>query len=500
LGEKMKLIENTDGLDIDIISGKFDDDFSDLVFNTKNVVKDCLFVCIKGRNFDTHDVIDEIVKLGAKAVVVERDIKRDDICVIKVDSTRAALARLSAAYFGHPAKKMKIIGITGTKGKTTSSHMLKKLLEQDAKVGLIGTNGITVGDIHRSTLNTTPESYELQKTFKECLDAGCEYVVMEVSSQAVMLKRIEGIKFYIGIFTNISPDHIGPDEHKDFTEYLMYKSLFFKQCEKTVVNADDEHSAYILEQSTSDEKYEFGKRGDFVINNINYISKKDFLGTSFCISCSNNVKDKYRISEVGDILVGIPGEFNVYNALSALSAAIICRVKPAVLQTALKDIKVNGRMEVAYSSHDIKIIIDYAHNAISTESLIKTLRRYEPKRLVVVFGSGGNRSKDRRYSMGEICGKMADFSVVTADNSRYEKTEDIIADIVEKLSATGGKYITVPDRKEAIFYAIENSKPGDIIAIIGKGHEDYQEIDGVRHHFLDREVVEECLEKMDERN
>ena len=496
----MKLIENTDGLDIDIISGKFDDDFSDLVFNTKNVVKDCLFVCIKGRNFDTHDVIDEIVKLGAKAVVVERDIKRDDICVIKVDSTRAALARLSAAYFGHPAKKMKIIGITGTKGKTTSSHMLKKLLEQDAKVGLIGTNGITVGDIHRSTLNTTPESYELQKTFKECLDAGCEYVVMEVSSQAVMLKRIEGIKFYIGIFTNISPDHIGPDEHKDFTEYLMYKSLFFKQCEKTVVNADDEHSAYILEQSTSDEKYEFGKRGDFVINNINYISKKDFLGTSFCISCCDVVKDKYGIESVSDILVGIPGEFNVYNALSALSAAIICGVKPAVLQTALKDIKVNGRMEVAYSSHDIKIIIDYAHNAISTESLIKTLRRYEPKRLVVVFGSGGNRSKDRRYSMGEICGKMADFSVVTADNSRYEKTEDIIADIVEKLSATGGKYITVPDRKEAIFYAIENSKPGDIIAIIGKGHEDYQEIDGVRHHFLDREVVEECLEKMDERN
>ena len=476
----MKLIENTDGLDIDIISGKFDDDFSDLVFNTKNVVKDCLFVGIKGRNFDTHDVIDEIVKLGAKAVVVERDIKRDDICVIKVDSTRAALARLSAAYFGHPAKKMKIIGITGTKGKTTSSHMLKKLLEQDAKVGLIGTNGITVGDIHRSTLNTTPESYELQKTFKECLDAGCEYVVMEVSSQAVMLKRIEGIRFYIGIFTNISPDHIGPDEHKDFTEYLMYKSLFFKQCEKTVVNADDEHSAYILEQSTSYEKYKFGKCGDFVINNINYISKKDFLGTSFCISCCDVVKDKYGIESVSDILVGIPGEFNVYNALSALSAAIICRVKPAVLQTAL--------------------IIDYAHNAISTESLIKTLRRYEPKRLVVVFGSGGNRSKDRRYSMGEICGKMADFSVVTADNSRYEKTEDIIADIVEKLSATGGKYITVPDRKEAIFYAIENSKPGDIIAIIGKGHEDYQEIDGVRHHFLDREVVEECLEKMDERN
>ena len=199
---------------------------------------------------------------------------------------------------------------------------------------------------------------------------------------------------------------------------------------------------------------------------------------------------------ISDIYVGIPGEFNVYNALSALSGAIVLGVKEETLKTALKDVRVNGRMEVVYSSHDIKVIIDYAHNAVSTESLINTLRRYEPKRLVVVFGSGGNRSKDRRYAMGEICGKMADYSVVTADNSRFEKTEDIIADIITKLEPTGGQYITIPDRREAIFYAIENAKPGDIIAIIGKGHEDYQEIDGVRHHFLDREVVDEALEKL----
>lgn len=255
----MRLIGNAKDLDMEIISGRLDDDFSDLVFNSKKTVKDCLFVCIKGAKFDTHDIIDDIVKAGAKAVVVEKDIKRDDICVIKVKSTRGALARLSAAYFSHPADSMKIIGITGTKGKTTSSHMLKKILEKDAKVGLIGTNGITIGDMHRSTLNTTPESYELHKTFKECLDAGCEYVVMEVSSQAVMLKRIEGIDFTLGIFTNISPDHIGPDEHKDFEEYLMYKSLFFKNCKKTVVNGEDMYSDYILEASTSEEKYTFGK-------------------------------------------------------------------------------------------------------------------------------------------------------------------------------------------------------------------------------------------------
>lgn len=493
----MRLIGNAKDLDMEIISGRLDDDFSDLVFNSKKTVKDCLFVCIKGAKFDTHDIIDDIVKAGAKAVVVEKDIKRDDICVIKVKSTRGALARLSAAYFSHPADSMKIIGITGTKGKTTSSHMLKKILEKDAKVGLIGTNGITIGNMHRSTLNTTPESYELHKTFKECLDAGCEYVVMEVSSQAVMLKRIEGIDFTLGIFTNISPDHIGPDEHKDFEEYLMYKSLFFKNCKKTVVNGEDMYSDYILEASTSEEKYTFGKNCDFSVKNIEYISNKDFLGTKFDMECSEDIIKKYNISPlILDIYVGIPGEFNVYNALSALSGAVVLGVEEETLKTALKDIRVNGRMEVAYSSHDIKVIIDYAHNAVSTESLINTLKRYSPKRLVVVFGSGGNRSKDRRYAMGEICGRLADFSVVTADNSRFEKTEDIIRDIITRIETTGGEYITIPDRREAIFYAIENAKPGDIIAIIGKGHEDYQEIDGVRHHFLDREVVDEALEKL----
>ena len=486
----MKLIENTKKLNIDIISGELQDDFSDLVFNTKKVVKDCLFVCIKGARFDSHDAIDDIVAQGAKAVVVEKDIKRDDICVIKVSDTRVALARLSAAFFSHPADKMKIIGITGTKGKTTSSHMLKKLLEQNAKVGLIGTNGITIGDVHRPTLNTTPESYELHKTFKECLDAGCEYVVMEVSSQAVKMKRIDGIYFDTGIFTNISPDHIGPDEHKDFEEYLMYKSLFFTQCDRTLINIEDEHADFVLKQSTSSEKYTFGKGGDFEAVKIDYISKIN-------ISCSKRIVDKYSIEpEVKDIYVGIPGEFNVYNAISSLAAAIICGVKADNLKLALKDSRVNGRMEVAYTSHDFNVVIDYAHNAISTESLIYTLRHYNPKRLVIVFGSGGNRSKDRRYSMGEICGKLADFSIVTADNSRYEKTEDIIADIISKLEPTGGKYITIPDRREAIYYSIENAKQGDLIAIIGKGHEDYQEINGVRTHFLDREVVDECLEKM----
>jgi len=231
------------------------------------------------------------------------------------------------------------------------------------------------------------------------------------------------------------------------------------------------------------------------VNKLNayFINSEDFKDAEGI----EKFREKYNVAEtVSDIYIGIPGEFNVYNAISALAAAIILGVKADDLKTALKNTRVNGRMEVAYTSHEFNVVIDYAHNAISTESLIHTLRHYNPKRLVIVFGSGGNRSKDRRYSMGEICGKLADFSIVTADNSRYEKTEDIIADIISKLKPTGGDYITIPDRREAIYYSIENAKQGDLIAIIGKGHEDYQEINGVRTHFLDREVVDECLEKI----
>ena len=481
----MKLIGNAKELDIEILSGELIDDFSDLVFNTKKIVKDCLFVCIKGARFDTHDVIDEIVEQGAKAVIVEKNIKRDDICVIKVADTRVALARLSAAFFSHPANKMKIIGITGTKGKTTSSHMLKKLLEQNAKVGLIGTNGITIGNTHRATLNTTPESYELHKTFKECLDAGCKYVVMEVSSQAVKMKRIDGIRFDTGIFTNISPDHIGPDEHKDFEEYLYYKSKLFSQTKTALINIDDKHADQIIENSKAQKLYTYGekKEADFCCSDISYLFASGFIGVEL------RIKNKLDLS----MKVALPGKFNAINALGMAAVAHLIGVSDEVLKDSLIDIHVAGRMEVVHNSKTCKVIVDYAHNALSMESLLDTLRDYKPKRLVVVFGCGGNRSKDRRYSMGDIAGRKSDFSIITADNSRFEKVEDIIADIRSSIEKVSSDFIEIPDRKEAIFYAVKNAKEGDIIAVIGKGHEDYQEIEGVRHHFLDSEVIREAV-------
>ena len=328
------------------------------------------------------------------------------------------------------------------------------------------------------------------------VEAGCECCVMEVSSQALMLHRVGGIMFDYGLFTNISPDHIGPKEHKSFEEYLFYKSRLLTVCKTGVVNRLTDH----YEEITRDAScrlvtYALGGNADFTGDDIHYASDHDFVGIEF--SVHGPLNDRVR--------VGMPGKFNADNALAALAVCSLAlsggsgnldeKTQKAVL-TSLENVRVDGRMEIAYVSKTCSVIVDYAHNAVSMESLLSTLRDYHPKRLVCVFGCGGNRARDRRYSMGEIGGKMADLCIITADNPRFEKNEDIIKDIEVGLAKTDGKYIVIPDRREAIFYAIHNAEEGDMIAIIGKGHEDYQEIEGVKHHFLDREVVEEAVKEI----
>lgn len=483
-------INEVENFEFELIQGD-NLEFEEVVYNSKKVVKGSLFVCLKGARFDSHDVIDEVIKAGAKGIVIEHECEYPkEITVIKVESSRKALALLSAVRFNYPIKKMISIGITGTKGKTTTTHMIKKLLEKSGKkVGMIGTNGIYIGDKKIPSINTTPESYELHKHFKDMLNEGCEYLIMEVSSQGTKLYRTYGIDFDYAVFTNISPDHIGPDEHADFEEYLHCKSLLFEQCKNAIINYDDKEADFIADvakKSKCKNVFSFGSNTDFdfSFSNINYVANKEFVGISF------NAKIKELNLEVN---AGIPGKFNVYNALAAVSIGYLLGLDKGALSNGLKDLKVDGRMEISYKSDKFSVIVDYAHNAVSMESLLKTLRNYNPKRLVVVFGCGGNRAKDRRYSMGEIAGKLADFSIITADNSRYEKVEDIIADIRSHLEPTGGKFIEIVDRREAIHFAIKNAKEGDMIAIIGKGHEDYQEINGVRTHFLDSEVVREAL-------
>lgn len=487
----MKLSLLNEKLQLEMIAGSGDPDITAVVYDSRKVIEGCVFICIKGANFDGHDVAAEAVKNGAVAIVAERDmpeLKNSEAIVLKADDTRYALAFMSAAWFGNPAQKLKTIGITGTKGKTTTTYLVKSILEHAGiKTGLVGTIESIIGDERIPAKNTTPESYVLQETFAKMVDAGLDAVVMEVSSQALMQHRTQGFIFDIGIFTNLSEDHIGPTEHADFDEYLKCKALLFKQCRIGIINGDDEHAQAIIEGHKCEvESYGIGEGNDLVAVNPVLDDEPGHLGVSFTTKGTIDLEVK----------LPTPGRFSIYNALCAIS---ICRhfgVAKEDIVSALAEAHVKGRIEKVKVSDDFTLLIDYAHNAMALESILTTLREYKPGRLICLFGCGGNRSKTRRYEMGEVSGKLADFTIITSDNPRFEEPLDIIADIVTGISKTDGKYIEIPDRKEAIRYAIQNGKRGDIIVLAGKGHEDYQEIKGVKYPMDERVLISEILEEM----
>lgn len=403
--------------------------------------------------------------------------------------TKKALALMSSAFFGEPAKgAIRVIGITGTKGKTTTAYMTRALLEAAGhKTGVMGTIGADIdGDIEPLD-NTTPISYEVFRQLRRMADAGCEYAVMEVSSIALREHRVYGLPFEVGVFTNFSEDHIGGVEHKDMEEYLQCKALLFSMCKTGVVNADDPATEKLLESSTC-EVYRFSMegRGDMNGDNCRHLNQPGILGVEFDISGDLELSPK----------VGIPGRFNAYNALAAVSCCHKLGVPKEALLEGLRGVKVKGRVEPVAVPGNYTLLLDYAHNAVSMESLLSTLREYEPKRLICLFGAGGNRPKVRRYEMGEASGRLADLSVITADNSRFEDVLDIIEDIKIGMNKTDGKYIEIPDRREAIRWCIEHAQDGDIIVLAGKGSEDYQEIKGVRYPFDERVVIREILDSL----
>lgn len=485
----MKLKEWLAELKYELIQGNLLEEVDEVVYDSRKAAERTVFVCMRGANVDSHDFIPDVISRGATVIVTEKEISAPEhVTVLKVENGRNALSLLSAARFGYPARKMVTIGVTGTKGKTTSTYMIKRILEAAGeKVGLIGTNGAVIGNEHYPTRNTTPESYILQKYFSEMVDAGCTYMVMEVSSQSYLMHRVDGIFFDFAAFLNISNDHIGPNEHANFEEYLYYKKQLLKNSGIALVNRDDEHFESMVEGSTARVKtFSLEQNADFMAGEIRYVREHDFVGLDFKVSGDFNI----------ELRVNVPGRFNVYNALAAVGVCSYFDLPKQRIVHALERMKVDGRMEIAYKSNKLTVIVDYAHNAVSMESLLRTLRDYKPKRLVCVFGCGGNRAKERRYSMGEIGGKLADLSIITADNSRYERVEDILADIRTGLEKTDGIFVEIPDRRQAIEYSIAHAEQGDIVAIIGKGHEDYQEINGVRHPFLDRTVVEETVKKL----
>ncbi|MCR5007559.1 MAG: UDP-N-acetylmuramoyl-L-alanyl-D-glutamate--2,6-diaminopimelate ligase [Oribacterium sp.] len=468
----------------------------EVVFDSRKAAPQTVFVCMKGANVDSHKYIPDVISKGCTAIVVEENLSEagidqaaigKDITIVKVANSREALAKLSASRFGHPSEELTVIAITGTKGKTTTAHMIHQILESAGKkAGCIGTTGVEYCGKHIPTKNTTPESYDLQHYFRDMVDEGCSYVVMEASSQAFKLHRVDAITFDYGIFTNIEPDHIGPNEHKDFEEYKFFKSCIFKQSKTGIVNLDADYATEFIENAPCKiYTYSLEKPADFTAADIKPINDHEFVGVEFQVQGHTDLS----------VRLDMPGKYNVSNAMAAITCLSLAGIEKKSILHALSRIKVDGRTEVAFKNKDMSVLVDYAHNEMAMENLLVTLREYAPKRLVVLFGCGGNRAKDRRYGMGKAAAKYADLSILTADNSRFEETEDIINDIKSALVPAGGKYVEIPDRREAIEYAMTHAEPGDMIAVIGKGHEDYQEVKGVRTHFLDKEVIAETAAK-----
>ena len=483
----MKLSSLLERIEYQCIQGSTDTEITSLVNDSRKASPGCIYICIRGASFDGHAFIGEVAAKGAAAFVVEELPEQlpEGACIIQVKDTRYAMAFIAAAWYGYPAEQLKTIGITGTKGKTTTTYMVKSILENAGyKVGLIGTIETIIGEKRIPAANTTPESVTIQEYFRKMADEGCDAVVMEVSSQGLMLHRTQGFVFDYGIFTNIEPDHIGPNEHKDFDDYLHCKSLLLKQCRVGIVNRDDPHFEQIIKGSTCQlETYGFSPEADLRAEDWHLESGKGWLGIA------------YHVKGLLDfpVEIDIPGKFSIYNSLTAIA---ICRhfgVSEENIISALRQAKVKGRIEMIRVSDEFTLMIDYAHNAMALQSLLETLKDYHPNRLVCLFGCGGNRSKLRRYEMGEVSGRLADLTIITSDNPRFEEPEAIIDDIETGIRRTEGKYIRISDRKEAIAYAIHHGEPGDIIVLAGKGHEDYQEIRGVKYPVDERVLIQEIL-------
>lgn len=482
----MKVSALLEHLEYTCLQGDVEREATSVVYDSRKVEEGSVFICIRGAVVDGHKFIPEVVKKGAKTLIVEEETAApEDVTVILVKDTRYAMAFISAAYFGYPAKKLKTIGITGTKGKTTTTYMVKSILENAGyKVGLIGTIEAIIGDRVIPAANTTPESYVVQQYFHEMVEAGCDCVVMEVSSQGLMLHRTQGFVFDFGIFTNIEPDHIGPNEHRDFEHYLSCKAMLLKQCRVGIVNRDDEHFEKIVEGHTCAlETYGFSEKADLRAEDAKLISGKGSLGISY------HLKGLMDFS----VEIDIPGKFSIYNSLTAIAICRHFNVSEENIIKALKVAKVKGRIEMVKVSDEFTLMIDYAHNAMALESLLSTLREYHPNRLVCLFGCGGNRSRLRRFEMGEVSGRLSDLTIITSDNPRNEDPQAIIDDIKTGIEKTDGKYVEIIDRKEAIAYAISHGEPGDIIILAGKGHEDYQEIRGKKYPMDERVLIADIL-------
>lgn len=484
---KYKIVQGTEEITMEEAVNIADEiEAGEVTNDTRNMKAGDVFVCVEGAQKDGHLFAQEAAERGASAIVVEKEITAmPGVPVIKVTDSRYALAVMSAAYYGYPAEGMKLIGITGTKGKTTTAWMIWQLMTAAGlKIGLIGTIQIYTGAHVYTNHNTTPESCQIQAYLREMRDAGCTAVVMEVSSQGLKLQRTAGLFFEAGVFTNLGRDHIGPGEHADFEEYKQCKHLLFLACRYGIGNADDIYCQEMFAGTSCRQiTYGLGAAADEQAFGISKRSGGGHLGIRYeargLLDCS--------------VELPMPGTFNIYNSLAAVVVCTLFGVPGRIMEEEFPRMRVPGRMEPVEGLLDASVFVDYAHNAMSLASILKTVREYEAGRLVVVFGCGGNRSRERRFEMGRTAGQYADLTIITTDNPRYEKPEAVIQDIITGIKDTNATYKAIMDRREAVRYAIKNRQPGDIIIIAGKGHETYQEIKGVRYYMDDRSLALEAI-------
>ena len=472
--------------------GELDKEILGIDSNSKNIKPGYMFVAIKGFSVDGHEYIKEAINNGAVVVAVEDgfDLKSidfpKDVTIIVVDNTRKLLAISASNFYDNPSKKLKLIGITGTKGKTTTTFMIKEILEKAGKkVGLIGTIAIYInGQKIKDSDRTTPESLELQQLFAKMVGEGVEYVVMEVSSQSLKLHRVDACEFDYVAFTNFSEDHISEKEHPDIKDYFESKLKLFNMCKKGFVNIDDLQGAKIPAMFPDNEiiRYGIDNSGDFLAKDI---------------TITNSYVDfKAKLTDRNDrVKVDIPGRFTVYNALLAIAICKNIGIDAETIKNALINVKVPGRSEMVNNKLDIPIMIDYAHSPESLQNILKAVKSYTRGRVISVFGCGGDRDSRKRPIMGEISGKIADYTIITSDNPRTENPKLIVDQIEEGIKKTKGKYEVVIDRKEAIEKAIKMANKTDIIILAGKGHEPYQEINGKKYDFDEREIVKNIIEK-----
>ncbi len=478
-------------LDYTLLQGSLEGTISGLSHDSRHVSPGDAFLCIAGARFDAHDVVEEVAAMGASLLIVEKEIPvlAGDVTVVKVESTRLAAPLLACAYYGYPAERLTLIGITGSKGKTTTTHMLAEMLRaQGYETGTIGTNGAIFGDQLFELNNSTPDPMEMQMYLSMMVQHGCTHAVIEVSSQGMKQHRADGFEFDCGIWTNISEgDHIGGAEHKDFAEYLACKAMLIQHCKKGFVFRDDPHTDALMKHITVPVRfYGFHEDSDCIISHVEKIFENQTPGFSF------STKGDF----CGTYTVHLPGMFNVANAMAAICAAKELGVCDEAINQALGHLNIKGRIDMVYRGEKFSVCVDFAHNGYSTRSHLAALREFRPKRIVCVFGADGNRSKSRRYEMGEASGLLADFSIITAGHNRYEPFAQILADIQKGIDKTNGAYIVIPDRKEAIRYAIEHSQEGDLITIIGLGHETYQEENGVKYPHSDTEFVRKTIREL----